>query len=63
MMSEESRIGVYICHCGGNISDAVDVGKVKEATALFKGVKVAETYLYARQFRISVHHSLNLWWF
>jgi hypothetical protein len=23
----EIRIGVYICHCGGNISDVVDVDK------------------------------------
>jgi hypothetical protein len=22
------RIGVYVCHCGGNISDYVDVEKV-----------------------------------
>ena len=25
------RIGVYICHCGGNISDYVDVEAVREA--------------------------------
>jgi heterodisulfide reductase subunit A len=24
------RVGVYICHCGGNISDHVDVNKVAE---------------------------------
>ena len=24
------RIGVYICHCGGNISDHVDVQKLAE---------------------------------
>ena len=27
----ERRIGVYICHCGGNISDYVDVEAVREA--------------------------------
>jgi len=43
---KEPKIGVYICHCGGNISDTVDVEKVKEAAALFKGVKVVETYEY-----------------
>jgi len=43
---EEPRIGVYICHCGGNISDTVDVEKVREAAAKFKGVKVAQTYEY-----------------
>lgn len=46
MQSEERKIGVYICHCGGNISDTVDVAKVKEACSKFKGVKVAETYEY-----------------
>ena len=25
---EERRIGVYVCHCGGNISDYVDVDQV-----------------------------------
>ncbi len=24
------KIGVYVCHCGGNISDEVDVEKVCE---------------------------------
>ncbi len=46
MMKEEARIGVYICHCGGNISDTVDVEKVKEAASKLKGVNVAETYEY-----------------
>jgi heterodisulfide reductase subunit A len=23
-----NRIGVYICHCGGNISEVVDINKV-----------------------------------
>ena len=30
-MTEERRIGVYICHCGGNISDYVDVAAVRDA--------------------------------
>ncbi|UCE16471.1 MAG: hydrogenase iron-sulfur subunit [Candidatus Bathyarchaeota archaeon] len=46
MAQEEARVGVYICHCGGNISDTVNVEKVKEATAKLKGVSVAETYEY-----------------
>ncbi len=29
----EQRIGVYVCHCGGNISDHVDIEKV---TKIFK---------------------------
>jgi len=46
MTKEEARVGVYICHCGGNISDTVDVARLKEAVAKFEGVKVAETYEY-----------------
>ncbi len=46
MTEEKPRVGVYICHCGGNISDTVDVEKVKEAAAKLKDVNVAETYEY-----------------
>ncbi|MFQ6080338.1 MAG: FAD-dependent oxidoreductase [Candidatus Bathyarchaeia archaeon] len=46
MAKEEVKVGVYICHCGGNISDTVDVARLREAAAKFKGVKVAETYEY-----------------
>ena len=28
---KQRRIGVFICHCGGNISDYVDVAKVRDA--------------------------------
>jgi len=31
MEKKPKRIGVYICHCGGNISDYVDVEKVRQA--------------------------------
>jgi heterodisulfide reductase subunit A len=41
------RIGVYICHCGGNISDHVDVEKVKEAVSKEEGVVVASTTMFA----------------
>jgi len=40
------RIGVYICHCGGNISDTVDVEKVKEAISKLDNVKIVETVDY-----------------
>jgi heterodisulfide reductase subunit A len=35
------RIGVYVCHCGGNISDAVDVEAVTETASNLPGVAVA----------------------
>ncbi len=41
------RIGVYVCHCGGNISDHVDVEKVKEAVGGEAEVVLAETSLFA----------------
>jgi len=43
----ERRIGVFICHCGGNISDYVDVAKVRDAVKDEPGVVVAETSLFA----------------
>jgi heterodisulfide reductase subunit A len=45
-MSEKARIGVFICHCGGNISDTVDVAKVRETAKSFENVGVAETFEY-----------------
>ena len=45
--SEPRRIGVYICHCGGNISDYVDVAAVRDALKDEPGVVVAETTLFA----------------
>lgn len=41
------KIGVYICHCGGNISDYVDVEKVREAVAGEEGVVIAKTTMFA----------------
>ena len=45
-MASERRIGVFVCHCGGNISDYVDVEKVREAVAREPGVAVAKTHLF-----------------
>jgi heterodisulfide reductase subunit A len=47
MSDEGKRIGVYICHCGGNIADYVDVEKVREAVEKELGVKVAKTSLFS----------------
>jgi heterodisulfide reductase subunit A len=35
------RVGVYVCHCGGNISDVVDVERVVQSAAKLPGVVVA----------------------
>jgi heterodisulfide reductase subunit A2 len=41
------RIGVYICHCGGNISDYVDVEAVRQALADEPDVVVSQTTVFA----------------
>ncbi|HTW09295.1 MAG TPA: FAD-dependent oxidoreductase [Acidimicrobiales bacterium] len=40
------RIGVYVCHCGGNISDFVDVGAVIEAVKDDPDVVVARDAMF-----------------
>ena len=40
------RIGVYVCHCGGNISDVVDVEKVVEVIKNYPGVVVAKHFMF-----------------
>lgn len=41
-----SRVGVYVCHCGGNISDVVNVERVAEAAGQLPGVAVAREYVF-----------------
>ena len=40
-----SRVGVFICHCGGNISDVVDVRRVAEQMA-GEGVIFSTTHMF-----------------
>jgi len=47
MTDEERRIGVYVCHCGGNISDYVDVDQVVAAAQGEAGVVVARQMTFA----------------
>jgi len=44
--NETPRIGVYVCHCGGNISDIVDVDTVVKAAAKLPDVTVAKRNLF-----------------
>ena len=41
------RIGVYVCHCGGNISDYVDVQAVVDAVKDEQSVVVAKHMMFA----------------
>ena len=47
MNSEEVKIGVYVCHCGGNISDKVDVEQVAEAAGQLPDVTVSRRRSHA----------------
>ena len=40
------RIGVFICHCGGNISDVVDVKRVAAEIGKLPGVVLATTHMF-----------------
>jgi len=40
------RIGVFVCHCGGNISDVVDVKRVAEEIGKLPGVAYSTTYQF-----------------
>ncbi len=43
---DEPRIGVYVCWCGGNISDVVNVEKVVEEIKKEPGVIVARHFMF-----------------
>lgn len=40
------RVAVYVCHCGGNISDTVDVKKVAAELAEYPGVAVSRDFAF-----------------
>ena len=46
LMENKRKIGVYICHCGGNISDYVDVEAVRKQVEEQYGVTVARTSMF-----------------
>ena len=43
----KERIGVYICHCGGNISDYVDVEELGRMLAEEDGVVISKDVMFA----------------
>ena len=42
----QEKVGVYICHCGGNISDHVDVEQLKQNVQRIPGVSSAHTNMF-----------------
>jgi len=45
--TEDPRVGLFVCHCGINISQTVDVKKVAEKGGELPGVAYSEDVLYA----------------
>jgi heterodisulfide reductase subunit A len=43
---DEAKVGVYICHCGGNISDHVDVHQLADSVKNIPGVTVTHTNMF-----------------
>jgi len=43
----KKKLGIYICHCGGNISDYVDVEKVRQAVESADCVLLSKTTMFA----------------
>ena len=46
MEDKDKKVGVYICYCGGNISDHVDVEEVRNRAEKMPGVTVARTNMF-----------------
>ncbi len=46
MTDGERKVGVFICQCGGNISDVVDVNALRESAAKQDGVVVATDFRF-----------------
>jgi len=42
----QKKVGIYICHCGGNISDHVDVERLCEKAQNMPGAAVARTHMF-----------------
>lgn len=43
---EEPKIGVYVCHCGINIKNTVDVDAVRDFAATLQNVVLSKDYIY-----------------
>jgi heterodisulfide reductase subunit A len=44
--TDQTKVGVYICHCGGNISDHVDVAQLAENVEGIEGVRACHTNMF-----------------
>jgi heterodisulfide reductase subunit A len=46
MEKKQPRIGIFVCECGGNIGDVVDVKSVVESVKTWEGVAIAKYHKY-----------------
>jgi heterodisulfide reductase subunit A len=46
MEKKQSRIGIFVCECGGNIGDVIDVKAVVDAVKNWEGVAIAKYNKY-----------------
>jgi len=60
-MSRELRTGAFVCECGGNIGDVVDVQRVIEAIGKLEGVAIArkERYLCSKPSISQIRESMK----
>lgn len=66
VLTQEPRIGVFVCHCGTNIGGVIDVGNVYKYAATLTGVVYAEDNLFTcsqdtqeKMIAIIKEHKLN----
>jgi len=43
---EKAKVGVFICHCGGNISKVIDVDELTEYIKTIDGVETADNHVF-----------------
>ena len=53
------KIGVYVCQCGGNIGDHVDVDEVVAAIEKEQGVSVAKTAMFEQMTQAHIDYMLG----
>ena len=46
MANNDLKVGVFICHCGGNISKSIDMEKLTEYASKIDGVATAHDYIF-----------------
>jgi len=48
----QHKIGFYICHCGSNIADTVNVAEVRDHAGTLPGVVISRDYRFMCSVRV-----------